>query len=239
MESSTTAFSPLIDLPIILTYIMISLGALTIIYFAIKKMIQASNDSKKTFYMIGGLALTGIVSYIMASGSVLPSYEKYEITSFTSKLIGTGLYSYSFLGGCAILLILFYAFVNDWKKTIGFVMLLIVLIAFVFNFIDLAINITYLLIGASLIIILLFGIKSSLINSKKNTKSMYTLASLILALVIAYFLASPEILDSYKKYEITAATSKQVGMGLITFYILLIGTCIAMIYSELSNKTSS
>ena len=239
MDSNTIVFSPLIDIPIMLTYIMVGIGTLAILYFAIKNMIQLSGESKKTLYSIGSLAVTILIAFLLSSDNVLPSYEKYNISNTASKLIGTGLYSYSALGVIAIALILFYTFKENWKKTIGLLVLLSVLILLVFNYINFAINITYLLVGSALIMIGIYSLKGLFTKSKANKKSLYTLLALILVFGISYILASPEVLDSYKKYKITNGVSKQVGMGIITFYILFVGTFIAMIYSEFSNKTSS
>ena len=239
MDSNTIVFSPLIDIPIMLTYIMVGIGTLAILYFAIKNMIQLSGESKKTLYSIGSLAVTILIAFLLSSDNVLPSYEKYNISNTASKLIGTGLYSYAALGVIAIALILFYTFKENWKKTIGLLVLLSVLILLVFNYINFAINITYLLVGSALIMIGIYSLKGLFTKSKANKKSLYTLLALILVFGISYILASPEVLDSYKKYKITNGVSKQVGMGIITFYILFVGTFIAMIYSEFSNKTSS
>jgi len=239
MDSNTIVFSPLIDIPIMLTYIMVGIGILAILYFAIKNMIQLSGESKKTLYSIGSLAVTILIAFLLSSDNVLPSYEKYNISNTASKLIGTGLYSYAALGVIAIALILFYTFKENWKKTIGLLVLLSVLILLVFNYINFAINITYLLVGSALVMIGIYSLKELFTKSKANKKSLYTLLALILVFGISYILASPEVLDSYKKYKITNGVSKQVGMGIITFYILFVGTFIAMIYSEFSNKTSS
>ncbi len=239
MDSNTTVFSPLIDIPIMLTYIMVGTGTLAIIYFAIKNMLQLSGESKKTLYSIGGLAATVIIAFLFASDNVLPSYEKYNVSSTDSKLIGIGLYSYTVLGIIAIALILFYTFKENWKKTVGLLALLTILIAVVFNYINFAINITYLLVGSALVMIGIYALKELFSTSKANKKTLYTLLGLILIFGISFMLSSPEVLDSYEKYKITTGVSKQVGMGIITFYILFVGTFIAMIYSEFSNKTSS
>lgn len=243
MDGSTPAFSALIDLSIILTYIMISIGALAILYFAIKNMIQLRSESKKTFYSIGGIAVTAIIAYLLAPADILPSYEKYNISSTVSKLISTGLNSYSLLGTIAVALIIFYLFRDNWKKTILLLISLVTLIYLVDKHINLAINITYLLIGSALIIITIYSLKSwfSYMNLKKL---LSTIGGVILIFGISYLLASPEVLDVlgaddlWEKYKITENTSQLVGMGLITFYILLAGTFITMTYSELSNKTA-
>ena len=67
-----------------------------------------------------------------------------------------------------------------------------------------------------------------------NPKILYILAGTVCLFIIAYVLASDEVLKSWEKYEITPASSKQVGMGLITTLILVCGAIGAILYSELS-----
>ena len=107
MDNSITVFSPLIDIPIMLTYTMVGIGALAILYFAIKNMIQLSGESKKTFYSIGGLAIAIITAFALSSDNVLPSYEKYNITSDVSKRVGMGLNMFYLLSIGAIGAILY------------------------------------------------------------------------------------------------------------------------------------
>jgi len=67
-----------------------------------------------------------------------------------------------------------------------------------------------------------------------NPKILYILAGTVCLFIIAYVLASDEVLKSWEKYEITPASSKQVGMGLITTLILIIGAIGSIVYAELS-----
>ncbi len=92
----------LINIGIYLTYIMIAFGALSAIGFGIKKMIANTQNAKKTIYTIGGLLLICLVSYMLASDEVLASYEKYKITTATSKNVGMGLMTFYILSGSAI-----------------------------------------------------------------------------------------------------------------------------------------
>ena len=61
---------------------------------------------------------------------------------------------------------------------------------------------------------------------------------LIEFVIFSYLIASNEVLESFEKYEITASTSKQVGMGLIAFYILMLAAIGAVLYAELSKVFS-
>ena len=71
-----------------------------------------------------------------------------------------------------------------------------------------------------------------------NPKILYLLVGTVFLFIIAYVLASDQVLNSYNKYEITASSSKQVGVGLITFYFLLFGAIAAILYAELSKVFS-
>ena len=86
---------------------MVAFAALTAIGFGIKKMIQKTNNAKKTLYTIGGLVAVLIFSYLIASDEVLGSYNKYEITASTAKKVGMGLTSFYILAIGAIGAILY------------------------------------------------------------------------------------------------------------------------------------
>lgn len=102
------------------------------------------------------------------------------------------------------------------------------------DIISLGLYITYSLIGFGVLMTLGFGIKK-IFDSTNNLKKMgYTLGGLVLIIVLSYSLASDEILNSYEAYDITSSTSKRVGIGLYTFYLLSASAILAIIYSELS-----
>jgi MFS family permease len=229
-------FTASIDIPIMLAYIMVAVAAIVAISFGIKKMIENTNDAKKTIYLLGGLLLILASSFVLASDTLLISYQKYETTKLTSKLVGMGIYSYSILGAIASLLILAYAIKRNWKKTIILIALMIMIISFVFNFSNIAIILTYLIIAIAVLATIIFGIKA-MINNKKNTKkTLLTFGGLFIVFIIAYIFASDEVLKSFEKYKISNSTSKQVGMGIYTFYFLMIGTTLSVLYFELSQK---
>jgi len=92
----------LINIGIILTYLMVTFAALAAIGFGIKKMMQKTNNAKKTLYSIGGLLVIMLISYLMSSDEVLGSYEKYEITATTVKRVGMGLTTFYLLAIGAI-----------------------------------------------------------------------------------------------------------------------------------------
>jgi high-affinity nickel permease len=81
---------------------MVAFAALAAIGFGIKKMMQKTNNAKKTLYSIGGLLVIILISYLMSSDEVLGSYEKYEITATTVKRVGMGLTTFYLLAIGAI-----------------------------------------------------------------------------------------------------------------------------------------
>ena len=106
------------------------------------------------------------------------------------------------------------------------------------SLINIGIIITYVMVAFASLEAIGFGIIKMMQNTNNAKKTLYTAGGLVVALIIAYVLASDEVINSYNKYEITASSSKQVGMGLITFYFLLFGAIAAILYAELSKVFS-
>jgi NADH:ubiquinone oxidoreductase subunit 6 (subunit J) len=105
------------------------------------------------------------------------------------------------------------------------------------NLINVGIIVTYIMVAFAALATIGFGVKKMLQNTENAKKTIYTIVGLIAILIIAYLFASDANVG-YEKYETTAKTSKQVGMGLITFYFLIFSAVIAVVYSELSNVIS-
>ena len=104
--------------------------------------------------------------------------------------------------------------------------------------IDIGIILTYLMVGAAALTAIGFGIKKMAENPDNATKTLYMIGGLIAVILFAYLFASDEVLKSYEKYEISKSTSKQVGMGLIAFYLLIAGAFGAVVYAEFSKVIS-
>ena len=102
------------------------------------------------------------------------------------------------------------------------------------NLINLGIILAYLMVGIGAITAFGFGIKKMVENTESAKKTIYTITGLLAVFIIAYLLASNSVLSSYEKYDVNATISKQVGMGLITFYVLIFGAIAAILYTELS-----
>ena len=106
------------------------------------------------------------------------------------------------------------------------------------SLINIGIILTYVMVAFAALAAIGFGIMKMMQNTNNAKKTLYTVGGLVIAFIIAYVLASDEVLNSYEKYKITASSSKQVGMGLITFYFLLFGAIAAILYAELSKVFS-
>ena len=106
------------------------------------------------------------------------------------------------------------------------------------SLINIGIILTYVLIGFAALSAVGFGVKKMLENRENTKKTLYTIAALATVLLCSYLISSNEVLNSFEKYEITQSTSKNVGMGLITFYVLIFGAIGAVLYAELSKMFS-
>ena len=106
------------------------------------------------------------------------------------------------------------------------------------SLINIGIILTYLMVGFAALTAIGFGVKKMIANTENTKKALYTIGGLIIVLLFSYLIASDEVLKSYEKYEITSSSSKQVGMGLIMFYLLIFGAIAAVLYAELSKVIS-
>ena len=100
--------------------------------------------------------------------------------------------------------------------------------------IDVGLYITYTLffiaLGAAVILPLINAIKAP----ANLLKSLYGVFALIVVFIIAYALSGSDVKPQWAVIGITEGTSKLVGAGLITFYIVMFAAVIGLIYSEIS-----
>ena len=110
---------------------------------------------------------------------------------------------------------------------------------FVENNLDAFYWITIVMLSVAAVIIILFSIIQMANNKKAATKTLLTFGGLLMVLGLSYYvLSSDEVLSSYQKYGIDNITSKIVGMGIWSFYILSSIAVGSIIISEISNKFS-
>tara|TARA_B100000902_G_scaffold394238_1_gene450146 strand:+ start:428 stop:856 length:429 start_codon:yes stop_codon:yes gene_type:complete len=94
------------------------------------------------------------------------------------------------------------------------------------------IGLSYLLLGVAILAVLTGTVMTTISNPKKFIGSAIGIGAMIMIFVISYVLASDEVLRTYG--DITASTSKMVGAGLFTFYILLVLAVLSIIYAGIS-----
>lgn len=94
------------------------------------------------------------------------------------------------------------------------------------------IGLSYVLLVIAVIAALAGTVMTAISNPKKLIGSAIGIGAMIVIFVISYVLASDEVVKSYG--DITATTSKMVGAGLFTFYILLVLAVLSIIYAGIS-----
>ncbi|MBC8265815.1 MAG: hypothetical protein H8E84_02515 [Flavobacteriales bacterium] len=100
------------------------------------------------------------------------------------------------------------------------------------DLINIGIIITYIMIIGAALAVVGFSVMQMMKSPKNSKKTLYTVGGLVIVLILAYFLASSEVLPSYEKYGIDSASAKRVGMGLNAFYFLAIGAVLVVLYTE-------
>lgn len=94
---------------------------------------------------------------------------------------------------------------------------------------------TYIMVGGAAIAAIAFPLIFMIKNRSQAKSTIIGVGTLLGVALISYLLASSEIMifPGYEKFEMTEASTKRVGMGLITFYILSFGAIAAVVYAEL------
>jgi len=87
---------------IYVAYIMFALVLLFVLVFVLKGIF--AGNLKKTLISVGLFLLIGVVSFVMASGSIegLPLVDDKVISESSSRWVGAGLYAFYILGIMAI-----------------------------------------------------------------------------------------------------------------------------------------
>ncbi|MEN8226395.1 MAG: hypothetical protein ABFS05_13655 [Bacteroidota bacterium] len=100
---------------------------------------------------------------------------------------------------------------------------------------DLLIYWGYFLVILTAVITILFPIAFLILNPRNSIKIFIALGLMIVVAIIAYSLSSNGFTDlKLEKLEVTAATSKYVGAGLIFTYILAVLTVLSIVYASIS-----
>ena len=101
---------------IIWAYLLVGIATLAAILFPIVYLAQNFSKAKTALLSLAGLLVVIGISYVLASGEVLHSYEKYGIDEAVSKRVGTGLITMYLLGFGSIGSILFFGVYRIFKK---------------------------------------------------------------------------------------------------------------------------
>ncbi|MDR2907606.1 MAG: hypothetical protein LBU91_06430 [Bacteroidales bacterium] len=100
--------------------------------------------------------------------------------------------------------------------------------------IDVGMYLTYALLGASLLAFVFFAIWQVIQNPQRSKVALYGIVGCVVVFGIAMLLSSgtdlPDIV--LEKTSTSHATSRWIGAGLITTYILFFGTMIALLTVE-------
>jgi hypothetical protein len=93
---------------------------------------------------------------------------------------------------------------------------------------------TYLMIAGAALAAIVYPVIFLAKNPAKAKSSLIGVGILLVITLISYILASGEIMQfpGFEKFEMTSASTKRVGMGLILFYFLAFGAVGAVIYAE-------
>ena len=93
---------------------------------------------------------------------------------------------------------------------------------------------TYILLVVATLAAIAFPIMHLVANPKKAKEVGMAVGALLAVYILATLLASDEVTEHYAKFNVTETASKQVGTGLIAFYILAAGAVISALYTEVS-----
>lgn len=92
---------------------------------------------------------------------------------------------------------------------------------------------TYIAIGLCVTAWLLFGLGDLVMHFKDRKKVLLGFAVFMVMLLIGYSLASDHVFLAWASNGVTASTSKWVGAGLMSFYVLVTCAIGTIIWSEI------
>jgi hypothetical protein len=100
---------------------------------------------------------------------------------------------------------------------------------------DLLLTWGYVLLGVTVLATLIAAFSNILLKPKGSLKILVILAVMVVVAIISYTLSSNEFSAAQlEKMQITAATSKMVGAGLMFTYFLAVVALLAIVYSAVS-----
>lgn len=103
--------------------------------------------------------------------------------------------------------------------------------------INFGIYLAYALIGISVLIILYFAVTKILQEPGAARSAMFGIVGLIVILLLGYLFSTGEDATTnplFTKLEISEGSSRQVGTGLVTLYIVMGLTVLSILYAEIT-----
>jgi hypothetical protein len=106
----------MINFGLYLTYTLIGLSVVAILFFAVSKILQEPGGAKSALIGIVGLVVVVLLGYLLSTGEDANTlYAKLKVTEAVSHRVGTGLMSLYIIMGLTILSI-FYAEITRLLK---------------------------------------------------------------------------------------------------------------------------
>jgi len=97
-----------------------------------------------------------------------------------------------------------------------------------------ALQLTYVVLGASAIAAVLFGIQHFVKNLEHNKKPLIGLVVFFGVLLLGFLFASGTVDPDWTKEPVSESTSKWVGSGLISLYLLMAGVVGTILFVEVN-----
>lgn len=94
---------------------------------------------------------------------------------------------------------------------------------------------SYILLGAALLAALFVAVKGLTTNPKGAKVSLIFIVGFVLVFAISYGMADNEVLDAYKKFDITPSMSKFIGALINTMWISLILAGVSFVYAQIAS----
>lgn len=99
---------------------------------------------------------------------------------------------------------------------------------------DGALWITYILILLSAAAAVVFGLMNVLRNPKKNLGAILGVVAMILVLVVAYYGFADNYVPEKFVSTVSPSVSQWTGAGLMTLYVIMVLTVVAVVYAEVN-----
>ena len=101
--------------------------------------------------------------------------------------------------------------------------------------INFGLYLTYALIGFSVVAILFFAVTKILQEPGGAKSALIGIVGLVVVLLLGYLLSTGADANTiYAKLDVTESTSRRVGTGLMTLYIVMALTILSILYVEIT-----